>query len=240
MLESFVEKFQYVQDGISSSFRGLTLGEPLKPKEPLNFEAGCAILSKFQDAWEELHSFGEANAQKARDVDLEIGRIYHVFLNEKRNWETFQREFSNLEKMKTEVETVVNILGNVRSMCSDIEEALMKLENLIEIKEYYKSEAQEKIKLSNYRVDKLMNLDAYRELLAEEHSEKVQEIEEAEMAVKQTKQDVYQAKFREEMEAYKRTGELPQAEIPEPSEARNLEDVILEGDAQDLEQYLQF
>lgn len=47
-------------------------------------------------------------------------------------------------------------------MCSDIEEALMKLENLIEIKEYYKSEAQEKIKLSNYRVDKLMNLDAYR------------------------------------------------------------------------------
>lgn len=51
----------------------------------------------------------------------------------------------------------------------------------------------------------------FSELLAEEHSEKVQEIEEAEMAVKQTKQDVYQAKFREEMEAYKRTGELPQA-----------------------------
>uniref|UniRef100_A0A069DXT2 Dysbindin domain-containing protein 1 n=1 Tax=Panstrongylus megistus TaxID=65343 RepID=A0A069DXT2_9HEMI len=239
MLESFVEKFQYVQDGISSSFRGLTLGEPLKPKEPLNFEAGCAILSKYQDAWEELHSFGEANAQLARDIDLEIGRIYHCFLHEKRNWETFQREFTNLEKMKTEAETVVNTLGDLRSMCSDIEEALIKLENLIEIQEYYKNEAQEKIKLSNYRVDKLMNLDAYRELLAEEHSAKVQEMEKAEMVVRQSKQDVYQAKFREDLEVYKRTGVIPQAETPRPSDPQKLEEVTIDGDVQDLEQYLQ-
>uniref|UniRef100_A0A0V0G700 Putative dysbindin-like protein n=1 Tax=Triatoma dimidiata TaxID=72491 RepID=A0A0V0G700_TRIDM len=239
MLESFVEKFQYVQDGISSSFRGLTLGEPLKPKEPLNFEAGCAILSKYQDAWEELHSFGESNAQLARDMDLEIGRIYHGFLHEKRNWETFHREFTNLEKMKTEAETVVNTLGDLRSICSDIEEALIKLENLIEIQEYYKNEAQEKIKLSNYRIDKLMNLDAYRELLAEEHSAKLQEMEKAEMAVRQTKQDVYQAKFREDLEVYKRTGVIPQAETPQPSDPQKLEEVTIDEDAQDLEQYLQ-
>ncbi|KAK9510887.1 hypothetical protein O3M35_005571 [Rhynocoris fuscipes] len=238
MLESFVEKFQFVQDGITSSFRGLTLGEPLKPRQPLNLEAGCELLSRYQDSWEELHSFAERNADLAKGIDMEIGKIYGNCLHQKRNWENFQKELTTLEKMKTEAETVVNTIGDLREMCTNIEEALVKLENLIEIQEYYRNEAQEKIKLSNYRVDKLQHLDAYRELLAEEHSVKIKELEEADLARKQAKVDVYQAKFREDLEVYKRTGEIPRPETPRSGEPQKLEEVILDDDSETLEEYL--
>ncbi|CAG5080902.1 Similar to Dysb: Dysbindin protein homolog (Drosophila melanogaster) [Cotesia congregata] len=83
MFGTLKSKFQTVQDGISASFKGLTLGESPKPKKPnagtdrVNYNAGADVLHHYQLQWNELHELAEENSIKAHE--LQSKQLDHRF-----------------------------------------------------------------------------------------------------------------------------------------------------------------
>ncbi|BET02359.1 dystrobrevin Hypothetical protein protein 1 [Nesidiocoris tenuis] len=238
MLSSIIEKINNVQDGISSSFKGLAVGQPL-PKEKPESTVGSAVLSRYENSWMDLTNAAEYNANLARDIGRTIS-IFHNSIRRKRQiWSSFKSECQSLDDVIVSTESVVNMIGKLRMDIAGIEEDLIRLENLIECEEFYKKRDLEKMKLNLYREQKLENLDNFRASLSMKHTEKMKRKEEQESYVKQVKTEVLEERFKQDMENFKSFGVLPESnQRQERAMTSSLDDIVLEQDTDSLAKYL--
>uniref|UniRef100_A0A0A9VSD6 Dysbindin n=2 Tax=Lygus hesperus TaxID=30085 RepID=A0A0A9VSD6_LYGHE len=236
MLSSIIEKLNVVQDGISSSFRGLTVGQPI-PRQRPEYTAGCELLTRYQNSWQDLTNAAEYNANLAREIDQTITTLHNSVLKKKQVWSSLHSEMMCLDDVVTSTESVVNMIGKLRMDISEMEEDLIRLENLIETEEFYRKQENERTKLNWFREQKLENLDKYRATLSARHSEKMKKKEEEESFVKQVKTEVLEKRFAKDMANYKSFGVLPETTQLRPQSS--LDDIELDQDGDELTKYLE-
>ncbi|XP_014241646.1 dysbindin protein homolog [Cimex lectularius] len=188
MLSSFYEKFQNVQDHISSSFRELTVGEQPPPDSPdfgNEYQAGRRLLAKYQDDWKWIRSLSEVNSTNARELNHQIQRIYKKTEATKTVFNRLEKELSRLDEMIISTESVVNNIGQLRLQAESIEKSLFALDDKIEAEMTAKRTEREKLKLSLFRQQMLYNLDHVRSQLSSEHDLKVRAKEANDLLLKE-------------------------------------------------------
>ncbi|KAF6208777.1 hypothetical protein GE061_014517 [Apolygus lucorum] len=190
---------------------------------------------------QDLTNAAEYNSNLAHDIDRTITTLHNAVLKKKQVWSSLQSETMCLDDVITSTESVVNMIGKLRMDISEMEEDLIRLENLIETEEFYRKQENERTKLNLYREQKLENLDIYRATLSARHTEKMQKKEEEESFVKQVKTEVLEKRFAKDMANYKSFGVLPgtSPETPQVRPQSSLDDIELDQDGDELTKYLE-
>ncbi|XP_033610253.1 dysbindin isoform X2 [Cryptotermes secundus] len=114
MFDSLRDKFQTVQEGITASFRGLSVGESPQrlqvSSSAVNYNAGADVLHKYQSQWSELHKLTEENAVKAQEVDNAIGCLH----------QKFEKQWSDVSHMASTLAAVPQLLTSVQQLMEQI------------------------------------------------------------------------------------------------------------------------
>ncbi|XP_074100918.1 dystrobrevin binding protein dysbindin [Cotesia typhae] len=243
MFGTLKSKFQTVQDGISASFKGLTLGESPKPKKPnagidrVNYNAGADVLHHYQLQWNELHELAEENSIKAHEVDVLVGTIYEKLNREWNNMTILNCTLASIPKINHDIQNLMDQIGTLEEAFEEVEAALFKLEDLNETLELQSKQLDHRFQLALYKEKKLSELDNYRVALASEHSERVLQKELRQQKMLKERQDTFDEVFRGEIENYKATGVVPRGATSQQGPA--LEEIVLEDDSTDFDEFLQ-
>ncbi|XP_034946697.1 dysbindin protein homolog isoform X2 [Chelonus insularis] len=244
MFGSLKSKFQTVQDGISTSLKGLSIGESSKGKktsntssiDKINYSAGADLLHHFQLQWNELHELAEENATKAHEVDILVGNVYEKLNQQWNNMTILNGTLATIPKINHDIQNLMDQIGSMEEAFEEVEAALFKLEDLNEILELQNKQLDHRFQLALYKEKKLSELDNVRAALASEHSERVLQQELKQQKMLKERQETFDEVFRKEIENYKATGVVP---ISSSREGPALEEIVLEEDSADFDEFLQ-
>ncbi|XP_063986980.1 dysbindin protein homolog [Diachasmimorpha longicaudata] len=242
MFGALKNKFQTVQDGISASLRGFSISESPKTKKSLragkvNYGAGADILHHFQLQWNELHELAEENATKAREVDILIGGIYERLDRQWSSINILNATLAAIPKINNDIQNLMDQIGSLEEAFEEVEAALYRLEDLNDTLELQNKQLDHRFQLALYKEKKLAELDSVRAELAREHKERVLQQELKQQKTLKERQETFDEVFRGELENYKVTGSVPK--VASPHKGPTLEEIVLEDDSTDFDDFLE-
>ncbi|XP_065354042.1 dysbindin protein homolog [Cloeon dipterum] len=246
MFGSLRDKLQNVQEGISASFRILSVSDssPRKPKSPstqkVNFNAGAELLDKYQTDWKEIHDAAEDNARKADLVDQMIDSLHQ---NVKKQWTDIGNLSSSVNEVPHliyKVQELIEEINTLKNTCEEVQHSLLELEDLVETQVLREEQLDHRFQLAMYKEKKLAEFEEFRKNLEKEHSEKLRKYEEHQTSILHERQEAFGKVFSEEMDEFKKSGHIPKLEIRGHFDKEiSLEEVDLEADKSALDEFLQ-
>lgn len=121
----------------------------------VNFDAGCKLLERNEQIWEELHSNNESNAKKAETCDRLISKLSN----------SIQRRCVDLSDICVSLEIVPNVVKtlercsatiiDINEKCTEVENQLYELEDLIEVLELQEKQLNSKFEMALFKERKL-------------------------------------------------------------------------------------
>ncbi|CAG0914980.1 unnamed protein product [Notodromas monacha] len=247
MFGSLKERLSVVQEGLSASFKGLSVGEVNKFKARsgstvnANFDPNCGadLLHHYQTEWAGIHVATESNAGKARSIDRQICDL-HSWLESQ--WETIHqlnRHLAALPGLVDMVDQALESIGILQGLFEEVEDAMMHLEDIQETQALREKQLDHRFQFALYKEKKLGNLKDLRSCLAREHAENLRLQQEREEIALKERQAVFKQAFEEEIEDYKRSGRLRQLDHSDHASRLKLEDVTVEEDTSALDSFLE-
>ncbi|KAF4528195.1 hypothetical protein B566_EDAN014020 [Ephemera danica] len=239
MFDSLRDTIQNVQEGITASFRGLTVTEPpsrrVKNAQTVNFNAGAELLHKYQTEWQELHQIAEENAKKAEGVDQMIGTLHRNLDKQWTDIGTMYSALSSVPQLVSSVQDLMEQISTLRTSFEEVEASLLTLEDLAETQALREEQLDHRFQLAMYKEKRLQEFEQARTQLAAQHKERVKKHEEQHTALLKERQATFGQAFSEEMDAYKKSGHLPKLEVRASSldSEPSLEEVDLDTPADD-------
>ncbi|XP_071037915.1 dysbindin-like [Parasteatoda tepidariorum] len=203
--------------------------------------AGGDLLHHYQEQWSELHKNDTDSAFKAEEADMLIGNL-HSFCTERL---TAIKQLNNqlvaLPQLQTGILELMGKIGELEGVFEEVEDALVNLEDVIEISELQERQLDHRFQLAMYKEKKLSDFEDMKAKLGEEHAHKVFQHEKKQSAVLRERQNTFQEAFEEEIQQYKTHGirEL-RKRVSSQSSANSvsLEDIELDEDASALDEFL--
>lgn len=243
MFDSLRDKFQTVQEGITASFRGLSVGESSQrlqvSSSAVNYNAGADVLHKYQSQWHELHKLTEENAVKAQELDSIIGCLHQKF---EKQWSDVSHVASTLAavpQLLTNVQQLMEQIGALQGLFEDVEGALFQLEDMVETQDLQERQLDHRFQFALYKEKKLSELEAVRANLASEHADKVVQHELLQQKLLRERQDTFGQAFQQDVQEFKLSGSLPKMENIGVARGPSLEEVTLEpADPEELDKFL--
>ncbi|XP_063237312.1 dysbindin [Bacillus rossius redtenbacheri] len=243
MFESIRDKFQTVQEGITASFRGLSVRE--RQEEPpagdpsVNYNAGAELLHHYQTEWSQLHQQAEENAKEAEIVDALIGRLHQGFEKQWKDVGRLSLCLAAVPQTLNSVQQLMEQLGTLQELFEDVESALVSLEDVIETQDLQEKQLEHRFQFALYKVKKLDELDSLRVAMAKEHSEKVIQHELKQQQVLKERQEIFEEAFIQDVEEFKTSGSVPsKVETKGAGAPPSLEEVVLDPDLAELDDFL--
>lgn len=246
MFDSIKGKIHSVQEGLSASFRGLSVGEGSRRSQRTKSDDGCdpnagaEILHNYQTQWSELHQLAEENAKKADEADQLIGQMHENFETQWSNVAQISSGLANLPQLLCIVHDLMEQLGLLQGLFEDVEGALLNLEDTIEMQAFQEKQLEHRFQLALHKEKRLADLENLKEQLAEEHSVRIQEFEQKQKVMQKERQEAFSDAFEEDMKQFKIHGKIHKVEgEKEPKAAStSLEEVTLEDDPSALDEFL--
>lgn len=123
--------------------------------DAINFNAGCKLLECNENIWEELHSVNESNAKKAETCDNIISKVS----------ESIKKRCVDLSDINVSLEIIPNIVQTIESCssimieindkCSQVENQLYELQDLIEVLQLQEKQLDSKFEMAMFKERKL-------------------------------------------------------------------------------------
>jgi len=236
MFSTFKNKFFSVQDGISTGLRGLSNGIPVKDSW---VNTGGNSLLRHQAFWKNIHELSENNAQIVKAIDSEIDALHLRVINESSFIEEFTCHLVSLRPLSMLIESVVIDIGKIRELLNEVEKDLIDLQDSIETSIFDERVCNSLFQYTLYKERKLAEIESKKDTMGRIHNEKVKFKEHDRMKEMREKESVFGEIFQNELEAYKKTGQLPEKRTDMRGPSPNLEDITLELDNSELEKYLE-
>ncbi|KAJ9601619.1 hypothetical protein L9F63_000227 [Diploptera punctata] len=219
MFDSLRDKFQTVQEGITASFRGLSVSDASRHTQDtlsvVNYNAGADILHKFQTQWSELHQLSETNATKVQDLDALVGNLHQRFEKQWTDITNIGTTLASVPQLLNSVQQLMEQIGALQELFEDVEAALFQLEDMVETQELQERQLDHRFQFTLYKEKKLGELEAVRVNLAAEHADKV------------------------DLDEFKLSGSLPKKTKVGVARGPSLEEVTLEpADSEELDKFL--
>ncbi|EDV98010.1 dysbindin protein homolog [Drosophila grimshawi] len=222
----------------SSHFLGGQLADGVPTQ--LNVAAGCNLLSKYEDDWQQIHAANKANAEHASSVAEQITAVLQRAGDQRGTINEVNACLAGLPALVTKLKESVETVRSLEQMGSQLELELEKLENLCEECELQEFVLEQQFQLSRHKQKKLDELEQYRQQIAEQHQQMIRVHEQQLRQLQKERQAVFDDAFRGDLEEYKQRGQL--TKILTKTNNLALEEVVLEqndSEAKDaLEQFL--
>lgn len=205
-------------------------------KDTINLNAGANILQHFQNQWEEIHKLNEENAKNADDAAKMIDQISHEIKSTKEN----VKLLTNLVSNSNLTENISNCLKEVQTLyktAESVESDLIKLQELIDEVEFQKLKSQHQYHLTQYKKRKEENFEKMEAAMKFEHSKKIEDYEAQKKKILEERQKVFQDAFKSDLETYKNLGTIPKNSEMNKRNAAILEEIELDFDQNELDQF---
>ncbi|GFT95826.1 dysbindin [Trichonephila clavipes] len=247
MLENLRDKILNVQYDLSASIRNLATGDAqLSRAKRHNFKgvspnAGANLLHYYQQQWEELHENDATNAKKAEEVDALIGNLHSYCVEHLSVIKQLNMQLAALPQLQTGIMDLMGKIGELEGLFEEVEDALINLEDVIEIQELQERQLDHRFQLAMYKEKKLADFEDMKAKLGEEHASRVLEYEKKQEVILKERQHTFQEAFEEEVQQYKKHGlKNLRQRVSSTSSANSvsLEDIDLEEDASALDEFL--
>ncbi|XP_031629952.1 dysbindin protein homolog [Contarinia nasturtii] len=211
--------------------------------DAINFSAGCKLLERNEKIWEELHVANESNAKKAETCDAIISNLN---VSIKKRCIDLSDINVSLEIIPNIVQTIENcsaIIIEINGKCTEVENQLFELEDLIELLQLQEKQLDSKFEMAMFKERKLANLEKVRQSLASKHAATVKESERQMRLRQQERQAVFQDAFQSDLKYYKEVGKIPKIEIEHKSaqQTLSLEEIVLDNELEkkELDKFLE-
>lgn len=211
MFDSLRDKFEKVQEGITASFFGLTVAEPVPDTKTSqiserNLNAGANVLCKYQSDWKELHKIAEENASHAQSLDSGIAELHK---NVDKQWNLMMKLSTSLQMLPQLITNSNNLLEEICSLhhlVEDIEISLLSLTDIVEMQLLQENQLESRFRLAMHREKKLADLNNVKARLCTEHADKLYKHEKNIEAKQKERQEVFSQAFQEDIIQYKESG----------------------------------
>lgn len=230
MLSNLKEKF------LNVSLFANTDEKNKKAKDKINVNVGAEILQNFQTDWEKLHKINEDNAKEAQKVADTIETISEKIKTDKKNLGLITHILST-SNLTTNIANCLSIIRDLYTISENIENDLIKLEDIIEGTEYENMKKQHQYHLVQYKERKQEALDNFKHSLEENHSKKVCEYEASKKTLMEERQKVFQEAFKSDLELYKNSGTVPVNQHQIKQNGALLEEIQIDFDQNELDQF---
>lgn len=130
----------------------------------INFNAGCTLLEQNEKLWEELHATNERNGKKADDCDKIITNISESIRKRCIDISDINISLELVPNIVQVIENCSSILDDIHEKCSDVEEQLYELEDLIELLQLQEKQLDSKFEMAMFKerkLGKLINIQLY-------------------------------------------------------------------------------
>ncbi|KAK3927881.1 Dysbindin protein-like protein [Frankliniella fusca] len=241
MFDSFRDKIQSVQEGITASFQRISSGESSRPPreyKSVNINAGAELLHKYQSEWHENHQLAEENAAKAQTIDEIIGGLYVNFEKQWVNISQLTTSMAGVPQIISSTQSLMEQLGNLQEIFDEVEHNLLQLEDIIETQEHQERQLDHRFQLALYKEKKLQELERVREKLVKEYAEKMSNHERHQSQTLKERQETFGQVFQEDLEQFKQSGKLPVSPVKVSQPGPSLEEVTLDDDTVALDNFL--
>lgn len=171
MLGNLKEFISVVQDGlISNNNLRQTLQEVQKVKNifkekqkvnnesKVNYGAGGALLEQYQEQWAELHENADKNAKAAEEVDKLIIEIHESTKARLHSATELAQNLAYLPNLTVSVAQCIDSLRNVQALMADVEDQLVKFEDIVERSNMEKWKLDHHYHLTLYKEKKMSML----------------------------------------------------------------------------------
>ncbi|XP_068143085.1 dysbindin protein homolog [Drosophila tropicalis] len=209
----------------------------------LNVAAGCNLLAKYEDDWQQIHVANEENAGQAAQVAKQIAAVQDRASGQRKVINELNHCLSEIPSLIVKLHASAKTLESLEQMGDLLELELEKLEDLCEECELQELMLEKQFELSRHKQKKLNELEQYRQQIAAQHQARIEDHEQRLRQLQKERQAVFDDAFRCDMEEFKQRGQLTKIQ-PAPKDFNKLalEEVILEPnevEAKDaLEQFL--
>ncbi|XP_039488015.1 dysbindin protein homolog [Drosophila santomea] len=228
----------------SSRSSSLSLSAPFQLTDGvpshLNVAAGCSLLAKYEDDWQQIHGANEENADKAAKIACQISGIQNKASHQRRIISELNNSLAGIPTLIAQLQASSQVLNSLKEMGQQLEVELEKLEDLCEECELQEFILEQQFQLSRHKQKKLNELEQFRQQIAQKHQSKIKDQEQTLLKLQRERQAVFDDAFREDMEEYKQHGQL--TKIQTTSNKLALEEVVLEASEVEtkdaLEQFL--
>ncbi|KAH8274533.1 hypothetical protein KR044_006577 [Drosophila immigrans] len=226
-----------LNESFSSSRSSLVDGLPTQ----LNVAAGCNLLAKYEDDWQQIHAANEQNAGQAAEVATQITSIQQRASSQQATITQLNSCLAGLPALVVKLRASAETLASLEELGAQLEVELEQLEELCEECELQEFVLEQQFQLSQHKQRKLSELELHRQKIAAEHQQKIRAHELQLRQLQRERQAVFDDAFRSDLEEYKQRGQLTKIPTRE-SKQTALEEVVLEHhdvEAKDaLEQFL--
>ncbi|XP_016967270.1 dysbindin protein homolog [Drosophila biarmipes] len=228
----------------SSRSSNLSLSAPFQLTDGvpshLNVAAGCSLLAKYEDDWQQIHGANEENAEKAAQIASQISGVQNKACSQRRIISELNSSLAGIPTLIAQLQASSKVLTSLEQMGQQLEVELEKLEDLCEECELQEFILEQQFQLSRHKQKKLNELEQYRQQVASKHQAKIKDQEQKLLQLQRERQAVFDDAFRGDMEEYKQHGQL--TKIQTTSNKLALEEVVLEANEVEtkdaLEQFL--
>ncbi|KAH8364728.1 hypothetical protein KR084_010745 [Drosophila pseudotakahashii] len=228
----------------SSRSSNLSLSAPFQLTDGvpshLNVAAGCSLLAKYEDDWQQIHGANEENAEKAAQIASQISAVQSKATNQRRIISELNTSLAGIPTLIAQLQASTKVLNSLEQMGQELEVELERLEDLCEECELQEFILEQQFQLSRHKQRKLNELEQYRQQIASKHQSKIKDQEKRLLKLQRERQAVFDDAFRGDMEEYKQHGQL--TKIQTTNNKLALEEVVLEANEVEtkdaLEQFL--
>ncbi|KAM8707751.1 hypothetical protein ACLKA7_014825 [Drosophila subpalustris] len=193
----------------------------------LNVAAGCNLLSKYEDDWQQIHASNEENAERAAAVATQISNVQQRASGQHATINELNSCLAGLPALIVKLRASAETLESLQQMGAQLDLELEKLEDLCEECELQEFILEQQFQLSKHKQKKLNELEQYRQKVAAEHQQKIRAHEQQLRQLQKERQAVFDDAFRNDLEEYKQRGQL--TKIPTKTNRQtSLDEVVLE------------
>ncbi|XP_022221394.2 dysbindin protein homolog [Drosophila obscura] len=204
----------------------------------LNVAAGCSLLAKYEDDWQQIHVTNEENGERATAVANQINSVQQRAEQQRRTISDLSVSLAGIPALISKLQASIETLHALEDMGKHLEIELEKLEDLCENCDLQEFMLEKQFELSRHKQQKLNELEKYRQHIASQHQAKIQDHEQQLRKLQRERQAVFDDAFRCDMDEYKQHGQLTKIQAT-TSNKLALEEVVLEANEVDaLEQFL--
>lgn len=126
--------------------------------DAINFNAGCKILERNETFWEELHNANELNARKAETCDAMISKLSESIRKRCIDLSDINVSLEIIPNIVQTIENCSSIMIEINDRCTEVENQLFELEDLMEVLELQEKQLDSKFEMAMFKERKLGKL----------------------------------------------------------------------------------
>lgn len=147
---------------LASSNQGIEQTKASSTKWPhsdaINFNAGCKLLDKNEQIWQEVHAMNKANAEKSETCDAMISMLSDSIKKRCIDLSDINVSMEIIPNIVETIEKCSAIMIDINNKCTEVENQLYELEDLMELLQLQEKQLDSKFEMALFKEKKLGTL----------------------------------------------------------------------------------